>query len=390
MKTIVKIITMIFVLGTGLWINPQKVQGNPAVTFQVFYDGLAPYGTWINNPEYGYIWVPNADPGFFPYGTSGYWVFTAFGWTWVSDYPWGWAPFHYGRWYYDDWYGWAWIPGNDWGPAWVTWRRCDGYFGWAPLTPGIIISMGTGWNSYNIPANRWCFVPDHYFGRRDLARYYVNRRDNDRLYNRSTFIVNSNVDRRTNARYYSGPDMRMVHRATGQEFKPVEVRNDIRPGQHFSEGRLSIYRPEINQTAGNEARKPAPAKFVPYPLKSKTAESSSRNERGTVINKENRGIVPNQSTGRIVNGNSQTPDQKSTRHVVPVNNGSQVHQVTTGKNQRTEGQVRPPEQHGRSSPQTSHPVINKSNDQPHKVVKSQPQNRMQGHPNATENHPGKK
>ena len=28
-------------------------------------------------------------PGFTPYSTNGYWVFTNEGWTWVSDYSWG-------------------------------------------------------------------------------------------------------------------------------------------------------------------------------------------------------------------------------------------------------------------------------------------------------------
>ncbi len=62
---------------------------------------------------------------------------TEYGWTWLSDYPWGWAPFHYGRWDFDNSFGWFWIPGNEWGPAWVTWRRANGYYGWAPMSPGI-------------------------------------------------------------------------------------------------------------------------------------------------------------------------------------------------------------------------------------------------------------
>ena len=82
-----------------------------------FYDELDPYGQWVQTPEYGTVWIPNAGPGFQPYATNGHWVITEYGNTWVSDYAWGWGPFHYGRWYQDRYRGWAWIPGRDWGPA---------------------------------------------------------------------------------------------------------------------------------------------------------------------------------------------------------------------------------------------------------------------------------
>ena len=92
---------------------PQKASAQVSVSFQVFYDDLSPYGNWVDNPNYGYVWVPDVSPGFTPYGTNGYWAFTEAGWTWVSEYPWGWAPFHYGRWYADPMYGYMWIPGNE-------------------------------------------------------------------------------------------------------------------------------------------------------------------------------------------------------------------------------------------------------------------------------------
>ena len=42
------------------------------VSFQVFYDNLAPYGDWIQDPSYGYVWVPSVGRGFRPYSSSGY------------------------------------------------------------------------------------------------------------------------------------------------------------------------------------------------------------------------------------------------------------------------------------------------------------------------------
>ena len=111
--------------------------GTSNVSMDVFVGALSPYGRWATYPSYGSVWICN-DPGFIPYNTGGHWVYTTYGWTWVSDYRWGWAPFHYGRWAFDAAYGWMWVPGYEWGPAWVSWRTGGDYYGWAPLTPGLI------------------------------------------------------------------------------------------------------------------------------------------------------------------------------------------------------------------------------------------------------------
>ena len=133
----------------------------PVISFQVFYDELLPYGDWIRDPVHGYVWVPYAEPNFQPYATNGHWVMSTYGNTWVSNYAWGWAPFHYGRWYFDDYLGWAWVPGYEWGPAWVNWRSNAGYYGWAPLGPGISIHVAV-----NIPSHHWIlsgFTDSHPF-----------------------------------------------------------------------------------------------------------------------------------------------------------------------------------------------------------------------------------
>ena len=103
--------------------SKSRAQGG-YISDQEFYDGLAPYGTWVSDPQYGNVWIPDADQDFRPYATRGHWVITDYGNTWVSDYEWGWAPFHYGRWEFDDFYNnWIWIPGYEWAPAWVSWRN---------------------------------------------------------------------------------------------------------------------------------------------------------------------------------------------------------------------------------------------------------------------------
>src|SRR3569833_588337 len=79
---------------------PYPNYDNSPQTDQVFYDELSPYGSWIDYPDYGYVWAPAVDNDFRPYATNGSWVYSDYGWTWASGYDWGWATFHYGRWFY--------------------------------------------------------------------------------------------------------------------------------------------------------------------------------------------------------------------------------------------------------------------------------------------------
>jgi len=130
---------------------------------QSFRDTLAPYGTWIDDPAYGQVWVPASSvvgQDFSPYVTNGDWVDTEYGWTWVSGWAWGWAPFHYGRWTTIAGHGWGWVPGTIWGPAWVAWRAGSGCVGWAPLPPrGVALGSPLGAHS------PWRFVGASSFGR---------------------------------------------------------------------------------------------------------------------------------------------------------------------------------------------------------------------------------
>src|ERR1035437_967441 len=123
-------------------LHPKQAEAQRGnVSFQVFYDELSPYGQWVDYPNLGYVWLPDVGSDFVPYSTEGQWIYTNYGWTWASNYEWGWAPFHYGRWDFDNNLGWFWFPGNEWGPAWVTWRRSDGYYGWQPKEPGLSLSL---------------------------------------------------------------------------------------------------------------------------------------------------------------------------------------------------------------------------------------------------------
>lgn len=231
------------------------------VSLQLFYDNLSPYGQWSHHSEYGYVWKPNVHKGFSPYGSDGHWIFTEDGWTWVSDYPWGWAPFHYGRWDYDPYDGWLWIPDIEWAPAWVSWRRSEGYYGWAPMGPGINVNIAIG-REYKVPNDRWIFVKDRDIDRPDVNRYYVNKTNNVTIINKSTVIVNTHVDNRRNVTYISGPDREEVQKYTGKPVKPYTVKEMDKPEAKVNNNELHVYRPQV-QKVNKDGKAPAPAKVVP-------------------------------------------------------------------------------------------------------------------------------
>ncbi|MCX6145090.1 MAG: hypothetical protein NTZ35_17955 [Ignavibacteriales bacterium] len=256
-----KFFALLVALSTGAWIIPQVASGQQvSASYQLFYDELSPYGTWVDYPNYGYVWIPDRDPGFSPYETAGHWIFTEDGWTWVSDYPWGWAAFHYGRWDYDNYYGWFWVPDDVWGPAWVSWRRSPGYFGWAPLRPGISISIAFG-RDYRERNERWIFVRDRDITRPDIGRYYVNRTNNVTIINHSTVIVNTRRDDTRNATYIMGPGRDDVQRATRTTVNSVAIRDNKQPGHRLSNSELQIYRPQVQKRNSN-GQVPAPSKVM--------------------------------------------------------------------------------------------------------------------------------
>src|SRR5690242_10929530 len=70
--------------------------GQDVPDISVFFDELAPYGSWYDDATYGWVFAPN-NPNYVPY-TNGHWMDTDYGMLWVSNDPFGWATDHYGRW----------------------------------------------------------------------------------------------------------------------------------------------------------------------------------------------------------------------------------------------------------------------------------------------------
>lgn len=231
----VLILAAFLVAGVGIT-NKTKAQVGISVSFQTFYDDLAPYGRWLSHPQYGSVWSPSVGPDFQPYGTNGRWIVTEYGNTWASDYEWGWAPFHYGRWFFDDYDGWVWVPDYEWGPAWVSWRTGGGYYGWAPLSPGLNVRVGI-----NLPFNYWTFVPQMYITSPRLFSYCIPRARIGNVYHQTTII--NNYYRNNNREYAYGPRRNDIERVTRQRvnvYRSNEVSRDrYRSGDYNVRGRNS-------------------------------------------------------------------------------------------------------------------------------------------------------
>ena len=354
MKIIFKIIIFSLFLSSFTLIAPQKAAAQVSIDFQVFYDDLSPYGDWVENDDYGYVWLPNVSSNFTPYGTNGYWVYTYAGWTWVSNYSWGWAPFHYGRWYYDSYYGWEWAPDNEWGPGWVTWRRSEGYYGWAPIGPGISINIAYS-NSYNLPYNQWTFVRDRDFGRTNINNYYISSSNYTTIINNSTVINNIQVDNSSNVRYNSGPDRTEVQRQTGTTFTPVTMKDKSGPGQNLSNGELQMYRPRVESNNTNGKRS-APAKVTSLkevkPAGQRNIQSQSQKADQPIRNQVNE--QPTKLQQQIEQQSKQQPVQQ------------QRNEQSTKQQQKIEQQSKqqPAQQQRNDQPVKEKPVQKQQNEQP--------------------------
>jgi hypothetical protein len=277
MKTKIKFLAILLALIVSSVIFARQLSAQQSdVSFQVFYDQLSPYGQWVDYPNYGYVWMPNAGPDFVPYSTKGHWILTDYGWTWLSDYDWGWAPFHYGRWDFDNAYGWFWVPDNEWGPAWVSWRRADGYYGWEPMQPGISVSLSFG-REYDSHNDHWIFVRDRYIDRSDMNRFYANRIDHDKIIRNSTVIHNTYIDNGRHSTYVSGPAREDVQKVTNRKVSPVTIQENNKPGQEMNNGQLRIYRPQVIKNNGTQ-QKPAPSRITNLKDVKQTPERNSANQ----------------------------------------------------------------------------------------------------------------
>lgn len=149
--------------------QPNGFQLPPAHAEQLkpqFRDTLQQFGSFSQDPNYGEIWVPNAQTvpqGWHPYPPC-HWVNTRkFGWYFDDKTPWGQIVHHYGRWKHDPASGWFWVHGSEFSPGWVLWRSNPQYIGWAPMPPDQDLQNAQAASIEN--TDSWLFMDVQKFGK---------------------------------------------------------------------------------------------------------------------------------------------------------------------------------------------------------------------------------
>lgn len=307
-------------------LNTTPIKANTAgvgISFEVFYQNLAPHGNWINDAEFGFVWSPNVGNDFRPYYSNGHWANTNYGNMWVSNFEWGWAPFHYGRWTLHNRYGWVWIPGYEWGPAWVSWREGGGYYGWAPLQPGVSINISMG-SGYHAPTSYWTFVPYQNLYASNVYSYHSARRAPGLVQN-TTIINNTYVD--NSVTYVSGPSRSDVQRRTGTNVRTYEVNNtNVRSAStsRIDGNRIAVYRPDATTRSANS---------------SSNIRSSNASGTTTTARRSASSTTP-RSTRSAVNRNTATKNSTPTtaaarRSAAPTNSSTSSSRTTANTSSST-------------------------------------------------------
>ncbi|RYE13025.1 MAG: hypothetical protein EOP51_30480, partial [Sphingobacteriales bacterium] len=337
MKTMIKLPAVLLGLMLLLAGTTQKAMAQQEdVSLQSFYDELSPYGQWIQDPQYGYVWRPDVDQEEFrPYYTNGRWAMTEYGNTWVSNYEWGWAPFHYGRWVYNRYNNWVWLPDTIWGPAWVSWRSGGGYYGWAPMGPSINIGINIGRGGYRVPDMCWNFVPYNNIYYSNYPRYYGNR---NRVYIQNTVIIN-NTYVRNNRTYYTGPRADDIRSRTNQSVTVYNVNRSSRPGaSRVDNNNVNIYSPRPSRGVDNTNAAPrnaVQANINRGPIsRDRNASVNNRTDRGNVVNSD-RGVRDNAVGVRPERGNGNAT-VGTERGGIERNNGGFSGRPGRGENGATE------------------------------------------------------
>jgi len=230
------------------------------VTVNYFYSSLAPYGTWVQVPNYGRCWRPTVvvyNSGWQPYCDHGHWVYSDCGWYWASDYSWG-VAFHYGRWFHDAHWGWCWWPDTVWAPSWVTWRYSNAYCGWAPLPPFAVYHPGAGFYyhgvgvtvgfDFGLAVSCFTFVPTGHFCDPHPSHYRIGAQDQTRIYHQTTVINNFNFDSHNRTMVNHGIAVQHITDVTRTPIHPVPVRElsiSARQPRYVGPGGQQNHRPGV-------------------------------------------------------------------------------------------------------------------------------------------------
>ncbi|MDB6138721.1 MAG: hypothetical protein JWO94_1793 [Verrucomicrobiaceae bacterium] len=272
--------SLVLLLGLCLTLlAPRPVQADEEVSFDYFYDTLAPYGTWVEIEGYGPCWSPaEVDADWAPY-TDGQWVYTDAGWTWAGDEPFASIVYHYGRWILAGNQGWCWVPGYEWGPAWVSWRDNDEYVGWAPLPPEAVWEPDQGlgiWvdEVYGIGPSFYRFCHHRDFGDRHLRSVLMARTWNSAIIVQTNNVTNISYNRSFGVAYCGGPAYDRASRFSSRPITALRLerrsdfdfsgdhRHALLPNGLIQGGNLVVTAPRVRPAGDSRWHFPTPPKVI--------------------------------------------------------------------------------------------------------------------------------
>lgn len=272
----------------------QPVEDAPKeVTISTFYERLTPYGTWVQDPEYGWVWQPGVavtEVGWRPYCHGGHWIWTDYGWYWESDYQWGWATFHYGRWMHHPVHLWVWVPDCTWGPAWVHWRSGDIHVGWAALPPGAVFEAGIGFSfhskhvgfdfHFGLLEDDFVFVPHGHFLEHDLHHHHIcDHHEVVKIYNTTVIVKN---EEKHHTLMNQGVGRKEVEKHCNTKIDEVKIKDNPKIGERHENGKIYAYRPEVKNTAPQTPTEVKNHQPVQRPSPKPEARKEPLNERQPV------------------------------------------------------------------------------------------------------------
>ena len=247
------------------------------VSFDYFYEALAPYGDWVEVEGYGPCWAArDVDQDWSPY-TEGQWVYTDAGWTWVGDEPFAGIVYHYGRWIQVSGLGWCWVPGYDWGPAWVAWRDNEEYVGWAPLPPEVVWEQTSGvgvWvdEVYGIGPSFYSFCHHRDLGERHLRSVILARNWNTTILVQTVNITNITYNTESSVVYCGGPSYERACRYSSRPISALRLdrREDFHghdhhqplPGGSIVGATLAVVAPRVIHHEGKPVALPKTGKVI--------------------------------------------------------------------------------------------------------------------------------
>lgn len=297
-------------VATTAVVNPTTAHAQDYyIDYNDFYNGLAPYGDWFQDPEYGYVWMPrNVGPNFRPYYTNGYWTMTEYGNMWISNYAWGWAPFNYGRWALRP-YGWIWVPGTQWAPAWVVWREGGGYYGWAPMAPGV--QMNNYFNSYNTPYEWFTFVPYANIYNRNFNVYYMPSNFYNRYWNRTAYIRHQyHNPYHNNSYFWTGPSYNDVRRYNNNVQVNRITRTNTQGGPRIEGNNVRVYNPTVRTNDANA--RPREVRDINTVNNARTTNMGAIRNNNTTI-QTNNGVRNTTNTREVRSDANVTAPVRNTR-----------------------------------------------------------------------------